>query len=49
MDLNNLFETISFDFVLEGIGILFAFSLLWHFLFLPELHDLLSYLITTLC
>ena len=49
MDLNNLFETISFDFVLEGIGILFAFKLLWQFLFLQGLHDLLIYLITTLC
>lgn len=50
MDFENIFETIHFELVLEGIGTIFGFHLLWQLFFhSEELRVLLSSFITTIC
>lgn len=49
MDFENVFETIHFELVLEGIGAIFGFGLLWQFLFQQGLHNLLALFIATIC
>lgn len=49
MDIENVFETIHFELVLEGIGAIFGFGLLWQFFFRQGLYSLLELFITTIC
>lgn len=49
MDFENVIETINFELVLEGVGTIFGFGLLWQLFFHQELHTLLSLFITTIC
>lgn len=48
MDFENLIETIHFELVLEGIGTLFGFGLLWQFFLQKELSSLISLFIHTI-
>ena len=49
MELKQILETIHFDFVLEGLGIVFAITLLWNLFFSQEIQYLLSLFLTTIC
>lgn len=49
MYFENIIETFIFDLVLEGIGTIFAFGLLWHFLFQNGLQMILILFITSIC
>lgn len=49
MDLDTIIEIINFDIVLEGLGIIFGFGLLWQFLFQDTLPYMLSLFIHTIC
>jgi len=49
MDFKNIFELIHFEFVLEGLGVLFGFRLLWQLFFNQGILPLISLFITTIC
>lgn len=49
MEFNNLIESIEFELVLEGIGCIFGFALLWQFFFQDKLQILLIHFITSIC
>lgn len=49
MELKHIIETIHFDFVIEGLGMLFGAALLWGLLFSKEVQYLLSLFLTTIC
>lgn len=49
MDLENILETINFELVLEGVGAVFGFGLLWQLFFKQGLHTLLLLFVTTIC
>lgn len=49
MDFKNIIESINFELVLEGVGAIFGFWLLWQLFFRQSLHMLLSLYITTIC
>lgn len=50
MDFEDLFEMINFELVLEGIGMIFGFYLLWKVFFHSEAFKLLlSSFITSVC
>lgn len=48
MDLENIIETIHFEFVLEGIGTIFGFGLLWQLFFQQGISSLLALFISTI-
>lgn len=49
MELKNIIETINFELVIEGIGVIFGISLLWGLLFSDEFQHFLSLFLTTIC
>lgn len=50
MDFEDIFETINFELVLEGIGAIFGVSLLWNLFFHSEkLKALLLTFLTSIC
>ena len=49
MDFDTIIEITYFDLVLEGLGVIFGFHLLWNFLFQDTLPYLLSLFIHTIC
>lgn len=49
MEFKDIIETIEFELVLEGIGTILGFQLLWQFFFHNNLHTLLTLFITTIC
>ena len=49
MDLKHIFEHIQFELLLEGLGGIFGFHILWQLLFNQKLQALLSSFITTIC
>ncbi len=49
MGFKNIIETIHFDLVLEGIGAIFGFGLLWQLFFRQGLQPLVTLFITTIC
>ena len=49
MDFENIFEQINFDLVLEGLGTIFGFGLLWWLFFHQGLPSLITLFITTIC
>ncbi len=49
MNLKDFFEHIQFDLVLEGIGTIFAFALLWNILFKESISQLFELFIYSIC
>lgn len=49
MDFKNIIETIHFELVIEGIGVLFGISLIWEMIFHNGLQHLLSLFLITIC
>lgn len=49
MDLDTIIEIIHFDLILEGLGTIFGFRILWQLLFHDTLPYLLSLFIDTIC
>lgn len=49
MDFNDFMEIIHFDFLLESLGFLFGFHLLYQLFFQKGLYTFISLFITTIC
>lgn len=49
MEFKELLETINFDLVLEGIGTIFGFGLLWKLFVGNDIRQLLELFITSIC
>lgn len=49
MDFENILEQINFDLVLEGIGTIFSFGLLWWIFLGQGFSSLVTFFITSIC
>ena len=49
MNFEELIEQIQFELILEGIGVIFGFYLLWQLFFDSTIQSLMSLFITTIC
>lgn len=49
MDFKDIFEQIQFELILEGLGAIFGFFILWQLFFSQEFHTLLTLFITSIC
>ena len=49
MDFKEIFELIHFELVIEGLGVLFGFHLLWQLFLNQGILPLISLFITSIC